>query len=540
MKFFSKFYFVSFFMIIMSLIFFFMSFLFLFLLNSILLELELFSFNSINFNFIIYFDWMSMIFSFVVTFISSLVLIYSKSYIGKDCYRFLWMTLLFIMFMIFMILSPSVLGVILGWDGLGIISYCLVIYYQSKSSFNSGFITAASNRLGDSLLMLAIVWYSFIGNFMFWEVSEGVYFMIFACMTSSAQFPFSAWLPAAMAAPTPISSLVHSSTLVTAGVYLMIRYNFVIFYMNCMSFMTIISGITIFLAGLSAIQEFDLKRVIALSTLGQLGFMIMILSLGYSYVAFFHLVIHAMFKSLLFLCAGAIIHGGGSIQDLRKMGSMNMDVIVKICFYVSNFCLMGIPFSSGFYSKDTLLELSYCSYPGLGLGLFMFLMAFVTMIYTFRLMLFLTFNNFWVLWMEVQLSMSMCLIFLMLMNIISGSMFNWLFMNNLDFICLNFFIKMLPIVMMLISFMLLNYLDLKNYLYLIELLFISSLTKSISLMMNYMLMVMKLMDQGWLENFMLMMKSSVLMKTSWIKNILSGGSYMYMYSIGIILLMLMF
>nr|AWU48825.2 NADH dehydrogenase subunit 5 [Allocarsidara bakeri] len=535
----SKFYFISISMILISLVLMSVVFFFFFFSWSMLLEIELYSFNSVNFNFIFFFDWMSLMFMLVVIFISSLVLIYSKLYLGSECYRFLWLTGFFIIFMLLMILSPSVLGVILGWDGLGLISYCLVIYYQSKDSFNSGFITAASNRMGDSLLLLSVGWYSFSGNFMFWDLNMGVLFLILACMTKSAQFPFSAWLPSAMAAPTPISSLVHSSTLVTAGVYILIRYSFVIEQLHFMSFLTFMSGFTILLAGVSALQEYDLKRVIALSTLGQLGFMIMVLSLGYSYVAFFHLLIHAMFKSLLFLCAGAIIHSGTSIQDLRKMGSFYVELTVKICFYISNFCLMGMPFTSGFYSKDLLLELIYCSYSGIGMGVYMYIMAMITIVYTFRLMLFLSYNNFWVLWVESDKKMVLCLVTLSFFNIIGGSMFNWVLMNNLDFICLPLLVKILPIILLFVSVIMMNLLTLNNLnYYLTELLYISSLTKSVSKLVELMFILVKVLDQGWLEMIMSLSKKLLIINSFWLKNVWGGGVNLYMYSLGVILLLL--
>nr|WRO39595.1 NADH dehydrogenase subunit 5 [Carsidara limbata] len=539
MNFFSKFYFISFFMNLFSFFLLMFSFYSLFTGQCFMLEFELLNFNSVNFNFLFFLDWISLTFSFVVMFISSLVLVYSKIYLQKECHRFLWLTMMFIFFMLLMIMSPSVLGVILGWDGLGIVSYCLVIYYQSKDSFNSGFITAASNRIGDSFLMLSIVWYSFSGNFLFWNSNIGILFLLLACLTKSAQFPFSAWLPAAMAAPTPISSLVHSSTLVTAGVYIMIRFNYVIIELYLMSWLTLISGITIFLAGISAIQEYDLKRIVALSTLGQLGFMIMILSLGYPNIAFFHLVIHAMFKSLLFLCSGSIIHSGMSFQDLRKMGCFHMDLVVKTCFYVSNFCLMGIPFTSGFYSKDMLLELCYCSYSGMGVGMFMYFMTMLTVMYTLRMMMFLNKNNFWVTWTKVQTKMSICLLILTLMNVKIGTFFNWIMLNNIEMICLLKEIKILPLLMIVISMLLISLLKFKKiHMFLSELLFISSITKNMSSLIKIMFLLYKIGDQGWMEMFLFTSKNLLLINAFWIKNVLSGGMYMYMYSMGIILIVI--
>uniref|UniRef100_A0A8D8VSU7 NADH:ubiquinone reductase (H(+)-translocating) n=1 Tax=Cacopsylla melanoneura TaxID=428564 RepID=A0A8D8VSU7_9HEMI len=146
----------------------------------------------------------------------------------------------------------------------------------------------------------------------------------------------------------------------------------------------IVSLITILVAGVRALQEFDIKRLVAFSTLGQLGFITIILSLGYVYVAFFHLLIHALFKALLFICTGSVIHSRTGIQDLRKIGSLILSPLTRVRLNISLFRLMGIPFSSGFYSKDSLLELSLCRYGGLGLGVFIAFIALITVTYRVR------------------------------------------------------------------------------------------------------------------------------------------------------------
>lgn len=193
-----------------------------------------------------------------------------------------------------------------------------------------------------------------------------------------------------MAAPTPISSLVHSSTLVTAGVYILIRFHHLLLVNLLIEFLLVISLVTIFIAGITALKEYDFKRVIALSTLGQLGFIIFILSVGFPYVAFFHLLIHALFKALLFICAGSVIHRGIGIQDLRKLGNINIDCFTKISLNIAVFNLIGLPFTSGFYSKDSLLELTNCRYGGVGVGFIIIIIALITVRYSVRLILFLS------------------------------------------------------------------------------------------------------------------------------------------------------
>nr|AYN50453.1 NADH dehydrogenase subunit 5 [Corthylus rubricollis] len=316
---------------------------------------------------VFYVDWMSLLFMSFVLYISSLIMNYSYSYMGMDINikRFIYLVLLFVLSMMLMILGMNLISILLGWDGLGLVSYALVIYYQNVKSFNAGLLTALSNRVGDAALLMSIAWMS---SFDSWNVLNYAYmkndsmsmifmFCILAAFTKSAQIPFSSWLPAAMAAPTPVSALVHSSTLVTAGVYILIRIS------NYLSFeflqvLLFLSLFTMFMAGACANFEFDLKKIIALSTLSQLGMMITILALGSSDLAYFHLLTHALFKALLFMCAGVIIHTFSDTQDIRNMGGLIYYMPVTcICMNISNFALCGIPFLSGFYSKDLIAEL---------------------------------------------------------------------------------------------------------------------------------------------------------------------------------------
>lgn len=181
--------------------------------------------------------------------------------------------------------------------------------------------------------------------------------VLIACITKRAQIPFSSWLPAAIAAPTPVSALVHSSTLVTAGVYLLIRFSPIINYSNLNQFLLLIGSLTIFISGIGANFEFDLKKIIALSTLRQLGLIIIILSIGLRKLAFFHLLTHAIFKAILFICAGSIIHRFFNSQDIRIIGNLIINIPLTSSFFnIANLSLCGIPFLAGFYSKDLILE----------------------------------------------------------------------------------------------------------------------------------------------------------------------------------------
>jgi NADH-ubiquinone oxidoreductase chain 5 len=210
--------------------------------------------------------------------------------------------------------------------------------------------------------------------------------VLLAAITKRAQIPFSAWLPAAIAAPTPVSALVHSSTLVTAGVYLLIRFNILFVDSVLGQFLLLIGGLTIFMAGLGANFEFDLKKIIALSTLRQLGLIIRILAIGFPKLAFFHLLTHALFKALLFICAGAIIHNIKNSQDIRIMGSLiNQIPLTTACLNVANLALCGIPFLAGFYSKDLILEVVSLSYVNMFSFFLYFFSTGLTVCYSFRL-----------------------------------------------------------------------------------------------------------------------------------------------------------
>nr|UGS80444.1 NADH dehydrogenase subunit 5 [Lachesilla sp. LaspGHN] len=363
--------------------------------KSYLLDFEVSFFNSSEIMFYILIDWMSMLFMSFVCLISFVVVYYSKSYMGNDksMSMFIFLIFCFVISMMLLIISPNLISILLGWDGLGLISYCLVIYYQNMKSMNAGMLTALTNRIGDVMILLSIAWMLNFGswNFSNYFFEKEIYMIIsgliiIAAMTKSAQIPFSSWLPAAMAAPTPVSALVHSSTLVTAGVYLLVRFSPSFLSFSSGKWLLIVSVLTMFMSGVGAVFECDLKKIIALSTLSQLGLMISALALGMKEFAFFHLLSHALFKSLLFMCAGYIIHGMNDSQDIRFMGSVvSQSPLLSIYFNIANLALCGMPFLSGFFSKDLILE--YILFMNMNMFIFYlyFLSIFFTVVYSFRL-----------------------------------------------------------------------------------------------------------------------------------------------------------
>nr|AMX74190.1 NADH dehydrogenase subunit 5 [Ornithodoros zumpti] len=412
-------------------------------LKVLLIEYYLFMIGSFEVKLYFMFDWMSLLFVGVVMFISGMVLFYSDDYMGAgESGYFCYGVLLFVGSMVIMILSPNLVMILLGWDGLGLVSYCLVIFYQNSKSDSSGMITVLSNRVGDVMILLSMVILINSGSFDFF-VLDFVYMIfgvlvIVAGMTKSAQIPFSAWLPAAMAAPTPVSSLVHSSTLVTAGVYLLIRLDFLFLVKELSNFLMYISLMTMIMAGLGAMMEMDLKKIIALSTLSQLGLMMLILSFGLGNLAFFHLLTHALFKAMLFLCAGFLIHSSLGGQDIRFMGVFfKMNPLISVAFSMANMSLFGVAFLSGFYSKDTILEFIYMSSENWCVIYLLVGSTVSTCLYSMRVMYYslwkgmvwpANYNYWWSYKMEVP-------IFFMGVFVLGfGSMLSWIIFPNLDII----------------------------------------------------------------------------------------------------------
>nr|UBA16566.1 NADH dehydrogenase subunit 5 [Papilio epycides] len=432
------------------------------------LEWEIISFNSMTIVMSILLDWMSLLFMMFVSMISSSVIYYSKSYMNSELNlnRFIILVLLFVFSMILLIISPNMISIFLGWDGLGLISYCLVIYYQNVKSYNAGMLTALSNRIGDVMILMVISWmmnygswnYIFFLNFMNNDIMMEIIgvLLIIAAMTKSAQIPFSSWLPAAMAAPTPVSALVHSSTLVTAGVYLLIRFNLMLIDMFFFKFLLLLSSLTMFMAGISANYEFDLKKIIALSTLSQLGLMMSILSMGLPDLAFFHLLTHAMFKALLFMCAGVVIHMMNDIQDIRYMGGISCYIpLTSLCLNISNLALCGIPFLAGFYSKDLILEVVSMSNLNLLIFFLYYFSTGLTMYYTIRLLFYLMINDYNLMVIynmnDEDYVMLKSMFMLLFMSVITGSFLSWLIFNYPYMIYLPYNLKMMVIYVMLMG-----------------------------------------------------------------------------------------
>nr|AMO27003.1 NADH dehydrogenase subunit 5 [Amynthas sp. 3 LZ-2016] len=431
-----------------------------------LIEWVLFNISSTPVMMTIIIDPAGTLFSSTVLLISANVLQFSTIYMKDDKFidRFTVLVLLFVLSMNMLIFFPHLMILLLGWDGLGLVSFILVIYYQNPKSLAAGMITALTNRIGDVVLLLSIAWTLNQGHWNIihmWESSSFTWqsvAILLAAMTKSAQMPFSSWLPAAMAAPTPVSALVHSSTLVTAGVFMLIRfYPFLSSTSWFNQLLLLIAVSTTTMAGLSAMTECDMKKIIALSTLSQLGMMMAAMGLSMVNLTYFHMITHALFKALLFICAGTMIHSHMHSQDLRWMGNVTTQMpTTTSCLIVANLALCGAPFMSGFYSKDMIVESSVFYSNNLIMLMIILFTVSLTSFYTTRFSL----TTIWgpsncspFINLEESIPLIAPMLILSSMSIISGSMLIWIMPMNQESMTLTSTMKNMPMIMMILGLM---------------------------------------------------------------------------------------
>nr|YP_009545831.1 NADH dehydrogenase subunit 5 [Gorgonocephalus chilensis]AYO99623.1 NADH dehydrogenase subunit 5 [Gorgonocephalus chilensis] len=357
-----------------------------------------------NFSFII--DTPFVLFSSVALLVTWSIIEFSRYYIEEDHNKnsFLNTLILFLFFMLLLVSSNNLFLLFIGWEGVGIMSFILIGWWFTRSDANSSALQAIIyNRIGDSGIILFMV--ISIINFNSWNLNEMIFLnnnslisswaifgIILAAVGKSAQFSLHPWLPSAMEGPTPVSALLHSSTMVVAGVFLLFRCSSLINTYNwALSSISIIGSLTALFAASAALSQYDLKKVIAYSTTSQLGLMTVAIGLNIPNLALFHICTHAFFKSLLFLCSGNIIHSLNNEQDLRKMGnSATYLPLTTNCIIIGSLALSGIPFLAGFYSKDLILEATQNNICN-SLSILLSLVAtFMTTIYSFRTILFIT------------------------------------------------------------------------------------------------------------------------------------------------------
>nr|YP_009529013.1 NADH dehydrogenase subunit 5 [Ichthyoxenos japonensis]ATO58528.1 NADH dehydrogenase subunit 5 [Ichthyoxenos japonensis] len=490
---------------------------------SYIIIFEIFKSSSTVFEFPIIMDSMSLMFSSFVLLISATVINFSSSYMNNEYLnkRFIYLILLFIISMMFLIFALNAIAIMLGWDGLGLTSFILVAYYQNKKTNSASMITALSNRIGDSalLIVIALLIQSNSWNFLYSPLSffnsTIMFFIIIAAMTKSAQMPFSAWLPAAMAAPTPVSALVHSSTLVTAGIYLLIRFNPIIMKFSLNTPLIFIGLSTSIMASLSGCMENNMKKIVALSTLSQLGIMVATLAMGLNSLAFFHLLTHAIFKALLFIACGKMIHDFSTNQDMRLMGNlMTKTPFTWIILNISNFALCGVPFMAGFYSKDLIYENTLMISNQMSIFIMFSIAISLSTIYSVRMMfssmmnipLFTPLSNINENDFTTMKSMKM----LAIPAIISGAMISWLMFNKPTLIMLNMNTKVLPIMFLMLCFFMGIVMSITttkiNFIYMYmepfsQMWFLPTLTPTPSKYLLKNSNVMKQLESGWFEMF---------------------------------------
>jgi len=330
---------------------------------------------SISMNFV--FDQLSTLWLLFVTGIGALIHIYSIGYMDKDDYidRYFSFLNLFIFFMMILVTSGNIVVMFIGWEGVGLCSYLLIGFWFKKHENNNAAKKAfVMNRIGDLGFLIGI----FVLGYLFKtvdyvELKEAVastsnpevssllgaatFALFIGAIGKSAQIPLYTWLPDAMAGPTPVSALIHAATMVTAGIFMVTRLNFIFdLTPDIQTIIAIVGAVTALLAASIALAQNDIKKVLAYSTISQLGLMFLALGLGAYHVAVFHVITHAFFKACLFLGSGSIIHATGGEQDMRKMGGLkNVMLITYSTFAISTLAISGIPPLSGFFSKDEIM-----------------------------------------------------------------------------------------------------------------------------------------------------------------------------------------
>lgn len=295
------------------------------------------------------------LFLIIVVIIRRRVIIFSFSYIsGLFVRNFIFLYLSFVVRILWLIINNNFYWIIFGWDGLGVVSFLLIVFYINHESVNNGLFTLFQNRVGDLFFVLFILG---IVDLVMWNnlvVKWGILFLVIGRTVKRAQFPFNAWLLSAIRAPTPISSLVHSSTLVVAGVYILLQFSYCL--VDVLEILKYISVIRLILRRIGLLNERDIKKLIAFSTIRHVSLIIYLLSFKLFKVVYFHLNIHAMFKSLIFICFGFVILSSFHAQDKRLVRLLNLNPLIKILYYFSCLCLAGLPFLRGFFSKDFIIE----------------------------------------------------------------------------------------------------------------------------------------------------------------------------------------
>lgn len=359
--------------------------------------------SSLKIGFDFQIDQLSSLFLLIITGVGFLIHVYSTSYMqeeeSKDFAKYFAYLNLFIFSMLLLVMGGNYIIMFMGWEGVGLCSYLLIGYWFKNNDYNNAAKKAfVMNRIGDLGFLLAVFWliaklgtadyhqvFANVSKLSTFDIT-GITMLLFVGATGkSAQIPLYTWLPDAMAGPTPVSALIHAATMVTAGIYMIARSN-ILFTMApaTQTVVAVIGLATAVLAATIALKQNDIKKVLAYSTVSQLGYMFLGLGVGAYTGAVFHVMTHAFFKALLFLGAGSVIHAMGGEQDMRNMGGLKKYMsITHLTFLLGCLAIAGMPPFSGFFSKDEILAAAFAQSPLLwGVGV---VTAFITAFYMFRL-----------------------------------------------------------------------------------------------------------------------------------------------------------